>query len=92
MPLYDYRCNTCGTAHEALVKLDHREQPQTCPKCGDHAYRVLLTPPRFSIDMLYTSNSPEFADKYERLCKQRREKEEKSLRDHGDYGPAPGAD
>lgn len=31
MPLFDFRCNSCGNAFEALVR---PPQPPACPACG----------------------------------------------------------
>jgi hypothetical protein len=36
--------------------------------------------------------SPEAINRFERSRKQQRDKEEKSLRENGDYGAAPGSD
>lgn len=33
MPLYEYRCQSCGHRFEAIVKFDVREEKQTCPEC-----------------------------------------------------------
>lgn len=94
MPMYDYQCTKCGNVHEDLVKLSQRDEPQDCRACDGTATRAMITPPRIDwLGMGYQKNvSPEFIDRYERVIKQQKAKEEKSLRDHGDYGPRPGAD
>ncbi len=92
MPMYDYRCDN-GHVTEQIVPLAERDKAADCP-CGKAAKRVLLTPPR--IDWLamgaQRDASPEFIDRFDRLHKQQKDKEERSAREHGDYGPRPGAD
>jgi putative FmdB family regulatory protein len=34
MPIYEYRCETCGEAFEVLVRSPSRQTNPTCPKCG----------------------------------------------------------
>ncbi len=41
MPLYDYRCGSCGTAFEEIAKADDKP---VCPKCGGSASRELAAP------------------------------------------------
>lgn len=33
MPLFEYRCESCGTVFETLVRTA-AEKPEKCPKCG----------------------------------------------------------
>jgi putative FmdB family regulatory protein len=33
MPIYEYRCEDCGTSFEALVRPGHRGDAQ-CPRCS----------------------------------------------------------
>ena len=33
MPIYEYRCESCGHVFEDMVLSGHKE-PDTCPKCG----------------------------------------------------------
>lgn len=92
MPIYDYRCHNCGNEFEGMSTIAQRDNPRICHKCGSWALKVITTPPKVDwLNMAYTGESPEFADHLARRCKQQKEKEEKSIRDHGDYGPAPGA-
>ncbi len=94
MPTYEYRCEACGNVHEDLVKIAQRDDPQDCRNCDGTATRALITPPR--IDWLSMVDSPsagpESIDRYDRMCRQQKEKELKSFKEHGDYGPRPGAD
>ncbi len=34
MPLYAYRCSTCGNSFEMLRRLSQAEDPADCPICG----------------------------------------------------------
>jgi putative FmdB family regulatory protein len=44
MPVYEYRCDTCGVfnAHRPMVEY---LEPHVCPECGTPSARVLLTAP-----------------------------------------------
>ncbi len=43
MPIYDYRCETCGYENSFLQKVN--EQPLTiCPKCGGSFKRLVSAP------------------------------------------------
>ena len=45
MPLYDYQCKDCGQIFEvqATIKEKMDGLQLTCPKCGNHEARQLLT-------------------------------------------------
>lgn len=46
MPIYEYKCEDCGTEFEQIVKFSSREEDQTCPecekKCGKYLDRVRI--------------------------------------------------
>lgn len=44
MPLYDYKCTSCGNLYEQREGFDAPAR-QPCPKCGNEAKRVLHPPP-----------------------------------------------
>jgi len=44
VPLYDYRCSSCGNHYELREGFDAPSR-QPCPKCGNEAKRVLHPPP-----------------------------------------------
>ncbi len=33
MPLYEYRCKTCGEVFEKMVRWSEMDRAQVCPKC-----------------------------------------------------------
>lgn len=35
MPIYEYRCDDCGTQFEKLVRRDADVQELECPSCGE---------------------------------------------------------
>ena len=92
MIIFDFKCPECNHVFEELVKSDTTQAP--CPVCKATAHKALLTPPR--IDRLgmgaQRNASPESIDYFERVHKQQTRIEEAHERNHGDYGPAPGAD
>lgn len=42
MPIYEYRCDDCGSTFEALVR---GNRTVTCPQCGGSALSKLLSAP-----------------------------------------------
>jgi putative FmdB family regulatory protein len=43
MPLYEYKCNKCGTAFEVIQKI--AEPPMTkCPQCGGSVKKIISAP------------------------------------------------
>ena len=48
MPIYAYRCETCGHAKDVIQKFS--DTPLTiCPECGADAFRKQLTAPAFQL-------------------------------------------
>ena len=39
MPIYEYRCETCGEAFEVFVRSPSRQANPTCPMCGSQKVR-----------------------------------------------------
>ncbi|MBE9140580.1 zinc ribbon domain-containing protein [Nodosilinea sp. LEGE 07088] len=64
MPLYDYRCETCGD-FEAWRKLADLETPMVCPTCNAAVSRLFL-PPNVNL------NSGSFASIGDRAAKEPR--------------------
>jgi putative FmdB family regulatory protein len=91
MILHDYRCTECGLTEERFVKAD--EHIVACNKCQGAAKRITLKAPNpdWAGLAMGESASPEAINRFERTHKQRKDKEEKTYRTHGDYGPAAGA-
>ena len=48
MPIYEYRCDSCGHELEALQKLSD-ERLKDCPECEDAALRRLVSAPSFRL-------------------------------------------
>ena len=63
-----------------------------CGACGGVSHRVILraAKPYWSRLAMGDSASPEAIDRFERMHKQQKAKEDKTYAEHGDYGPAPG--
>lgn len=43
MPIYDYRCETCGE-FEAWGKISESSAPAQCDICGDYVERIITAP------------------------------------------------
>lgn len=86
MPVHDFRCDA-GHVHEALVS--HTVEERECEVCGNPAKRVFLKAPTLNYLAMGTQKyvSPEFQDRFDKLHSDQKAKEERSLAEHGDYGP-----
>jgi hypothetical protein len=90
--LFDFECAEHGL-FEDLVHPHIYEAP--CPKCNRNAQRQISAPRIDHYHMaLSPSASPESIAKFDRMHRERQEKETRSEAEHGDYqyGPAAGAD
>ena len=56
MPMFDYKCPSCGHTHEALRK--HSDPAPACPKCGEDTERQVSKPaePRFEGSGFYATD------------------------------------
>lgn len=90
MPIHDFRCTDCQHVHDAIVHYTVKERE--CPKCGNVANRVFLQVPKLNyLAMGAQQNvSPEFQQKFDKMHRDQKAKEEKSLEEHGDYGASHG--
>ncbi|MDB2363024.1 zinc ribbon domain-containing protein [Candidatus Pelagibacter bacterium] len=91
MILHDYRCLECGLTQEHFVKKE--ERIVSCKKCKGAANRITLKAPNpdWTGLAMGDSASPEAIERFARVRKQQKDKEEKSYKENGDYGPRPGA-
>ena len=48
MPIYEYRCDTCGHQKEHLQKMSDAVLT-TCPECGKESYTKLLSAAGFQL-------------------------------------------
>lgn len=89
--LFDFRCTKCEHVFEELVKPG--EYWTQCPRCGSNAQRQMSTPRIDRTRIALTNNaSPESIAHFERIHKQRTEKENRTFKEHGDYGKPAGGD
>ena len=47
MPLYEYRCNRCGSISEFLVGVSSEKQQVRCESCGSEDVRKILSRANF---------------------------------------------
>lgn len=89
--MYDWRCKGCGAEFEDLAKSDVFQTP--CPKCSETANRIISCPRIDKTAMALQDGATETSiSHFEHIHKQQKAKEEKSYREHGDYGKSPGSD
>ena len=55
MPLYEFRCPSCGTEFELLLPMRNDGKPVRCPKCGTAADR-LMSRCNFKVNVYNASN------------------------------------
>jgi putative FmdB family regulatory protein len=48
MPIYEYRCESCGHSLDALQKLSDKPLKK-CPECGKSALKRLMSAPAFRL-------------------------------------------
>lgn len=48
MPIYEYRCQSCGTVFENLQRLSDPD-PEQCPSCGQNPITRMLSAPSFRL-------------------------------------------
>lgn len=48
MPIYEYRCDSCGSQKDHLQKM-HAAPLTTCPACGSNAYVKLVSAAGFQL-------------------------------------------
>ncbi len=87
---YDFHCTECGTTFEEFV--ESAETEHAC-ECGSTAGRILsaIRIDRSAIAVTLGA-SPESIAHFDRVHQQRKTIEEKTMREHGDYGKMPGSD
>ena len=49
MPIFEYRCNKCGSITEALIRLAESDEPVNCGHCGSAAVTKLLSLVSFKV-------------------------------------------
>jgi putative FmdB family regulatory protein len=89
--MFDFVCPECALKFEDLVNPAMRETE--CPECKATATRI-LSKVRIDRTRIAVTNgaSPESIAHFDRIHRQRKAIEERKMQDHGDYGPAAGAD
>ena len=48
MPIYEYRCSSCGTDFDRLRPMDRMDDEAPCPECDGESYRQLSVFAAFS--------------------------------------------
>ncbi len=50
MPIYDYRCNECGSTYDIFHKVREVAEDVVCPSCGSTKHTRLISAPSFSMN------------------------------------------
>lgn len=88
--MFDFKCASCDVTFEDLVQSEIRQLE--CPKCGATACRQ-ISPVRLDYTGMATQEGfPSAADHFSRTHRERKAIEDRSYREHGDYGAAAGSD
>lgn len=84
--LHDFQCS-CGHTFEDFIRSTDTTAP--CPSCEGSAERVFLKAPNLDwAGMAQGANAgPEFIDRFDKVHRRETARQEKILREHGDYGP-----
>jgi putative FmdB family regulatory protein len=45
MPVYDYRCEQCGSLYDVYHKVREVAEDVLCPECGSHEHKKLMSVP-----------------------------------------------
>ena len=50
MPIYTYKCQSCGNEADKLRKVLERDEPILCSKCGGNSVHITAvpSPPKFN--------------------------------------------
>lgn len=83
---HDFRC---GAGHVTEHYVSSEDTCVRCPQCSSPAQRVFLQAPRLDwAGMAQGENAgPEFIDRFEKVHKKEKERQERIHLEHGDYGP-----
>jgi putative FmdB family regulatory protein len=49
MPVFDYRCNDCGTTYDIYHKVKEITDDVICPHCGSAAHKKLMSAATVSV-------------------------------------------
>ena len=82
MPIYEYRCEACGHALEALQKLSD-EPLRECPECGAPQLRRLVSAPAIGVQEDQADTDKEAKDKDKDKDKGKEKEKKRNLADDG---------
>ncbi len=61
MPIYDYRCNDCGTIYDVFHKVREVIEDVVCPSCHSANHTRLLSAPNVSLSGRSTAGAETFS-------------------------------
>lgn len=78
MPIYDYKCTSCGFKSELMRKISE-SSTSTCPNCNQETFAKMLSAPSFQL-----SGSGWYASDF----KDKKDKNNQAKTDHPEAQPA----
>jgi putative FmdB family regulatory protein len=57
MPVYDYRCEQCGSLYDVYHKVREVAEDVLCPDCGSHEHKKLMSVPAAAAVSSSSSNT-----------------------------------
>jgi putative FmdB family regulatory protein len=62
MPIYDYRCDDCGTTYDVFHKVREVAEDILCPSCGSVRHTRLISAPTVNMKGRQTESAPTCSD------------------------------
>jgi len=57
MPIYEYKCNDCGTVFEQIILSKHNKEKVACTKCGSSKVQKTISAASLKLSSHSTPNS-----------------------------------
>ena len=93
MPIYEFKCTTCGSHFDRLQKLSDPD-PELCPECGKSTIKRCVTAPTFRLAGAgwYETDFKKDGDKKRNLVGKDEAPKTESKPDSGASSPTPAGD
>lgn len=82
MPIYQFRCKTCGRMDDHYLKMDERNNPVLCPDCQQYSMVSVMSTPIIKLEG-FTGAFPSAYDRWEKVREQKRKQEIRQNQSNG---------